>query len=68
MAALNTQTNFAVPDDFYDSLIQAHRDLSTGQSHAMNAALVLLLANHIGDLDVIREALQKARQSAQNPA
>lgn len=63
MSTLNTQTNLAVPDDFYDHLIEAHRDLSTAQSHAMNAALVLLLSNHIGDLDVIREALQKARES-----
>ncbi len=68
MSTLNTQTNFAVPDDFYDYLIDAHRDLSTAQSHAMNAALVLLLSNHIGDLDVIREALQKARESAQATA
>lgn len=66
MVTLNTNSNFAVPDDFYDCLIRAHQDLSTEQSHAMNAALVLLLANHIGDMHVIREALEKARASAQN--
>ncbi|OYV49994.1 MAG: DUF2783 domain-containing protein [Candidimonas sp.] len=66
MNTLNTQGNFAVPDDFYEHLINAHRDLSTEQSHAMNAALVLLLANHIGDLHLIDEALQKARDTVQN--
>ena len=63
MNTLNTQSNFAVPDDFYEHLIHAHRDLSTEQSHAMNAALVLLLANHIGDMEVIGDALQKARDT-----
>lgn len=66
MNTLNTQSNFAVPDDFYEHLIEAHRDLSTEQSHAMNAALVLLLANHIGDLDIVRDALLKARNTIQN--
>ena len=66
MNTLNTQSNFAVPDDFYEHLIEAHRDLSPEQSHAMNAALVLLLANHIGDLDIVRDAFQKARDTVQN--
>ncbi len=66
MTTLNTQNNFVAPDDFYEHLIDAHRDLSTEQSHAMNAALVLLLANHIGDLDVIDDALQKARDTVRN--
>jgi hypothetical protein len=60
---LNTQSNFNVPDEFYERLINAHRDLSTNESHAMNAALVLLLSNHIGDLDVITQALEEARRS-----
>lgn len=63
---LNTQTTFPVPDDFYEHLIDAHRDLSTEQSHAMNAAMVLLLSNHIGDLDVVNEALKKARDIVQS--
>lgn len=67
MMHLCTQPNFAVPDEFYEHLIEAHRDLSLGQSHAMNAALVLLLSNHIGDLGVIREALEKARISVAHP-
>ena len=54
----------AAPDDFYEALIDAHRDLSAPESHALNARLVLLLANHIGDLGVIQQALQAARDSA----
>lgn len=61
MNHLNTTSNFAAPDDFYEMLIDAHRGLSTEQSHAMNAALVLLLSNHIGDLAVFSEALERAR-------
>lgn len=61
---LNTTPNIAAPDDFYEALIDAHRELSTEQSHAMNARLVLLLANHIGDLPVLREALAAARGPA----
>ena len=45
------------PRDVESSLIEAHRDLSDEQSSMLNAKLILLLANHIGDLDVIREAL-----------
>ncbi|MBM3539839.1 MAG: DUF2783 domain-containing protein [Alphaproteobacteria bacterium] len=58
---LRTETAFANPDDFYDALIEAHRGLSEEQSAQLNAKLILLLANHVGDLDVIREALALAR-------
>jgi hypothetical protein len=61
---LITDPHLAAPDDFYEALIDAHRDLSTAESQALNARLVLLLANHIGDLGVIRQALQAARDSA----
>ncbi|WP_395757041.1 DUF2783 domain-containing protein [Achromobacter sp. EB05] len=67
---LITETNLAAPDDFYEALIDAHRDLSNEQSHEMNAALILLLANHLGDMAVLREALAQARASvtpAANP-
>lgn len=60
---LNIEPNLAAPDDFYEILIDAHRDLSSAQSQEMNAALVLLLANHIGDMEVVKEALQRARES-----
>lgn len=58
---LNTQPNLQACDDFYEALIAAHQGLSTPESHAMNARLVLLLANHIGDLRVLQEAIVAAR-------
>jgi Protein of unknown function (DUF2783) len=61
---LITSPNFASADDFYEALIEAHCDLPVEASHALNARLVLLLANHIGSLDVLRQALAAARESA----
>lgn len=58
---LITESRFANPDDFYELLVESHRGLSEAQSAMLNARLILLLANHIGDLDVIREALAAAR-------
>jgi hypothetical protein len=49
-------------DDFYEALIDTHRDLSDEQSSLVNAKLVLLLSNHIGDLSVLRQAMNIARQ------
>ena len=54
---LNTHPNIDNPDDFYEMLIEFHRTLSDEESVKANAKLVLLLANHIGDRDVIAEAL-----------
>lgn len=56
--------NLADPDGFYQELIDAQRDLGDEQVELMNAKLVLLLANHIGDRSVIREALRIARPHA----
>jgi len=50
-------------DELYQALLDAHRGLTLEQSHAVNARLILLLANHIGDLAVLREALQRARSA-----
>jgi hypothetical protein len=50
-------------DDFYEALIRTHVGLSEAQSHTLNARLVLILANHIGDLTVLQEALALARRS-----
>jgi Protein of unknown function (DUF2783) len=58
---LITQNNFESSDDFYEALLNAHQGLSTEQSHAMNARLVLLLANQIGSNGVLNEALKQAR-------
>ena len=49
-------------DDFYELLINTHRDLSDEQSELLNARLILLLANHIGDIGTLREALNIARE------
>jgi Protein of unknown function (DUF2783) len=60
---LITEPHLDAPDDFYAALIDAHHDLNADQSHELNAKLVLLLANHIGRLDVLQQALQAARNS-----
>ncbi len=59
---LNTDANLSQPDDAYEALVAVHRDLSDEQSRLVNAKLILLLANHIGDIGVLREAIAKARQ------
>jgi hypothetical protein len=58
---LNIEPAIAKADDFYEALIDTHRDLTLEQSQVVNAKLILLLANHIGDLDVLRDALKRAR-------
>ena len=62
MATLNTAPNLAAPDDFYEALIALHRDLSEQQSALVNAKLILLLANHIGDPAVLAAAMEAARE------
>jgi hypothetical protein len=61
MTQLITEPNLEAVDDFYEALIDTHRDLSEAQSQALNARLILLLANHVGRLDILREALAAAR-------
>lgn len=63
-ANLITTPNFEAPDDFYEALIEAHQGLSTEESHAYNARLVLVLANHIGSTTVLRQAFEAAAVSA----
>jgi hypothetical protein len=58
---LITTPHLSAADDFYEALIDAHRDLTVAQSHALNARLVLLLANHIGTHSVLLQALAAAR-------
>ena len=60
--ALSTSSNFAKPDDAFPVIVEAHRGLSEEQSADLDAALVLVLANHIGDLDVLREAIVLAKR------
>lgn len=60
MTTLNIEPNMKNFDVFYEALIETHRDLSPEQSHQVNAKLVLLLANHIGDLEVLKDAMKRA--------
>jgi len=62
MAELKTELNLAFPDDFYEALVALHRGLTDEQSEMANARLILLLANHIGDMSVLREAMRVARE------
>jgi hypothetical protein len=60
--ALSTKTNFADPDAAYRLIVEAHRGISDEQSASLDAALVLILANHVGDLEVLREAVALAKR------
>jgi len=59
---LSTRSNFSNPDDAFRAIVEAHRGLSDEESADLDAAMVLILANHIGDLDVLREAIDLARR------
>ena len=58
--ALNTQPNIDRPDDVYPALIDAHGGLDEQQSAALNARLILLLANQVGDLETLKQAIAAA--------
>jgi hypothetical protein len=60
---LNTRPNIADPDGFYQKLIDLHQDRPEGESRLINSSLILLLANHIGDRDVLDEAMRLAAES-----
>jgi hypothetical protein len=75
MKYLQLQPHFGLPgrayrhaytpgDEFYEMLLEGHRGLDDAQSELMNARLVLLLANHVGDLRVLQEAIAAARAGA----
>jgi hypothetical protein len=65
MTLITTQ-NLRQPDETYARLIAAHDGLGEAQSHAMNARLILILMNHIGDADVLAQALDLAKTSAKS--
>ena len=65
--ALSTSSNFVKPDDAFRAIVEAHRGLSEEQSADFDAALVLILANHIGDIEVLREAITLARRRMLEP-
>jgi hypothetical protein len=60
--ALLTRSNFERPDDAFRMIVEAHRGLNDEASADLDAALVLILANHIGDLEVLREAIELAKR------
>jgi Protein of unknown function (DUF2783) len=68
MPVLNTAPNMVNPDDFYALLLDAHSGKSAEESSALNAKLILLLANHIGDMDVLREAMGYASKPIKDGA
>ena len=64
---LRREDNFGgEADAFYEGLLKAHEGLSDERSAALDARLVLILANQVGDLAVLREALAAARASVEN--
>ena len=65
MTALRTKPRLADPDGFYAALMEAHRDLDEVASRRLDARLVILLANHIGDDAVLREAISLARTAGE---
>ena len=60
-AQLVTDPNLDSPDEFYAALAELHRGLDDATSAKVNAKLILLLANHVGDPAVLREAIELAR-------
>jgi hypothetical protein len=63
---LLTSSNFASPDDAFRLVVEAHRGLDEETSAALDTALVLILANHIGDIEVLREAVALAKRGLAN--
>jgi hypothetical protein len=63
MSKLVTASQFPVPDAAYRALVDARRKLSAAEAAALDAQLVLILGNHIGDLDVLNEAIALAKES-----
>lgn len=65
---MKTELNLADADGFYERLLDAHQNLSPAQSEALNARLILLLANQIGEAAVLEACLKAARSSASDTA
>jgi hypothetical protein len=64
MNELKTEPGFANPDAAYEALVDVHRGLTDAESAALNARLVLILANHVGDLDVLKAAVALAKKAS----
>ncbi|HEX2538558.1 MAG TPA: DUF2783 domain-containing protein [Pseudolabrys sp.] len=61
MSKLETKSQFANPDAAYVALVEARRGLTEEQAAALDTRLALILANHIGDLDVLKDAIALAK-------
>ncbi len=66
MTKLNTKPNLNNADDFYAELLAHHEGLTKDQSDALNARLILLLANHIGDANTLSAAMEAAANTTGN--
>jgi hypothetical protein len=64
MPKLVTVSQFVEPDAAYVALVEARRGLSEQATAALDTKLVLILANHIGDIDVLKEAIALAKQAS----
>ncbi|HUK07637.1 MAG TPA: DUF2783 domain-containing protein [Stellaceae bacterium] len=62
MSQLHPENRIGDPDTFYAELIELHRGLNDEQARLVDARLILLLANEVGDLGVLRQAMAAARQ------
>jgi predicted LPLAT superfamily acyltransferase len=61
MSALITTSQFPDPDTAYVTLVEARRGLTNAEAAVLDAKLVLILANHIGDLEVLKDAIALAK-------
>ena len=61
---LNLSPNIPDPDGFYQELIDSQRDMSEAEAEMMNCKLILVLANHIGDREVLRQAIATAAKKS----
>lgn len=61
---LNLSPNIPDPDGFYQELIDSQRDMSEAEAETMNCKLILILANHIGDRGVLRQAIATAAKKS----
>lgn len=59
---LTTAPNLAKPDETYAALLRLHEGLTEAESHALNARLLLILINHIGDEATLAEAMRRAKK------
>ena len=67
MRGLTLSPNIQGADDFYANLLAAHEGLTKAQSDALNARLILILANHIGDRAVLDAAINAAKSAGPKP-